>query len=273
MEIAIIIIAVLLVAVITLLIVLKLRKNKYRNFIINNSVTIAKVLEINNKYDFENVYNKYMEHTYDNDTFYNNILCIDYLIYQLQFEKKDIELEKKKVLRNREKFNNYKKEIESIDTFGQFNSSTEKLNVSYLCSLEKEMFEESILLPKQNLYVLVRLYHSNINGRILERKEQEFELSEVESLIKRLNNKTGNFYNDRDIWDSICRVERGKVSNKMRFSIYDRDGYRCRYCGRSGKFWDLEIDHIKPISKGGKSTYDNLQTLCKRCNKEKGNKY
>ena len=188
-------------------------------------------------------------------------------------EKKDIELEKKKVLRNREKFNNYKKEIESIDTFGQFNSSTEKINISYLCSLEKEMFEESILLPKQNLYVLVRLYHSNINGRILERKEQEFELSEVESLIKRLNNKTGNFYNDRDIWDSICRVERGKVSNKMRFSIYDRDGYRCRYCGRSGKFWDLEIDHIKPISKGGKSTYDNLQTLCKRCNKEKGNKY
>ena len=32
-----------------------------------------------------------------------------------------------------------------------------------------------------------------------------------------------------------------------------------------------EIDHIFPISKGGKSTYDNLQTLCRRCNKLKGN--
>lgn len=39
------------------------------------------------------------------------------------------------------------------------------------------------------------------------------------------------------------------------------------------KLWkkkqDLEIDHILPISKGGKSTIDNLQTLCKTCNKEK----
>lgn len=53
-------------------------------------------------------------------------------------------------------------------------------------------------------------------------------------------------------------------------AIYERDGYRCRCCGRRTK--DLEIDHIVPISKGGKSTYDNLQTLCKRCNKLKGTK-
>ena len=35
----------------------------------------------------------------------------------------------------------------------------------------------------------------------------------------------------------------------------------------------LEIDHIKPISKGGKCTYDNLQTLRARCNREKRDKY
>ena len=92
-------------------------------------------------------------------------------------------------------------------------------------------------------------------------------------LISRINNKNGTFYNDRGIWDAICRVERGKVSNKMRFSIYSRDGYRCCKCGRSQRWTDLEIDHIKPIAKGGKSTYDNLQTLCRRCNKEKGDKY
>lgn len=77
----------------------------------------------------------------------------------------------------------------------------------------------------------------------------------------------------REIWDSICRVERGRVSNKMRFSIYKRDRYRCCICGRS-KYSDfLEIDNINPIAKGGKSTYDNLQTLCRRCNKNKGDKY
>ena len=53
----------------------------------------------------------------------------------------------------------------------------------------------------------------------------------------------------------------------MRFSIYDRDGYRCKMCGR--KTNDLEIDHIFHISKGGKSEYSNLQTLCRRCNANK----
>ncbi|MBE5764088.1 MAG: HNH endonuclease [Clostridiales bacterium] len=59
----------------------------------------------------------------------------------------------------------------------------------------------------------------------------------------------------------------------MRFEIYARDGYRCKICGRTDREVNLEIDHIKPIAKGGKSTYDNLQTLCVYCNKEKGDKY
>ena len=57
----------------------------------------------------------------------------------------------------------------------------------------------------------------------------------------------------------------------MRFSIYQRDGYRCRICGRSTD--DLEVDHIFPIAKGGKSTYDNLQTLCHRCNYNKSDSF
>ncbi|RAE55164.1 HNH endonuclease, partial [Burkholderia multivorans] len=35
----------------------------------------------------------------------------------------------------------------------------------------------------------------------------------------------------------------------------------------------LEVDHIKPISKGGLSEIENLQTLCWRCNRSKSNKY
>lgn len=49
--------------------------------------------------------------------------------------------------------------------------------------------------------------------------------------------------------------------------LYDlavRDGgYRCVRCG-SRKH--LEIDHIEPVSLGGKSELQNMQILCRRCN-------
>ena len=110
---------------------------------------------------------------------------------------------------------------------------------------------------------MVSLTLTKINGRFVDSKYGKFDALEIIEIIERLNQKYNGFYLDNDIWQTICRVERGRVSNKMRFSIYERDGYRCKKCGRTD---DLEVDHIFPISKGGKSTYDNLQTLCHRCN-------
>ena len=116
--------------------------------------------------------------------------------------------------------------------------------------------------------ITIRLVRTNIRGEKRGSKKKTFSAGEIKEYIKRINNKRGNFYRDKGVWYSICKVERGKVTNKMRFYIYSRDGYRCRRCGRKTK--DLEIDHIYPIAKGGKSTMDNLQTLCHRCNVRKG---
>ena len=66
---------------------------------------------------------------------------------------------------------------------------------------------------------------------------------------------------------------RQKISGKVRHAVYLRDNYRCRICGKGDEDYDLQIDHIKPVSKGGTNDMSNLQTLCEDCNKEKGNKY
>ena len=56
---------------------------------------------------------------------------------------------------------------------------------------------------------------------------------------------------------------------EVRNRILKQYGNKCCYCGSENK---LEIDHIIPISKGGREDERNMQVLCKRCNISKGNR-
>ena len=67
--------------------------------------------------------------------------------------------------------------------------------------------------------------------------------------------------------------QRALMTAKLRERIKVRDDFTCQICSLSTadeKNLLLEIDHIVPLSKGGKSTEDNLQVLCWRCNRSKG---
>ena len=63
-------------------------------------------------------------------------------------------------------------------------------------------------------------------------------------------------------------------STRLRFEVLYRDKFTCRFCGASptkDPAVTLHVDHIIPWSKGGKTTSDNLQTLCSKCNLGKSN--
>ena len=55
--------------------------------------------------------------------------------------------------------------------------------------------------------------------------------------------------------------------NLTRQNIFKRDNLECQYCGTRK---DLTLDHVVPSSKGGKHTWSNLVTACKKCNARKG---
>src|SRR6266852_9397815 len=65
------------------------------------------------------------------------------------------------------------------------------------------------------------------------------------------------------------RLANRRVPDGMRAAVLVRDGGRCRRCRRA---INLEMDHIVPLSKGGKTEESNLQTLCRRCNRTKSRK-
>ncbi len=69
------------------------------------------------------------------------------------------------------------------------------------------------------------------------------------------------YKNRRASWTDVTKAE----WKALRGKVFERDGYRCAICGCDNRDY-LDLDHIIPMAKGGKSTLDNLQTLCHLCN-------
>ena len=65
---------------------------------------------------------------------------------------------------------------------------------------------------------------------------------------------------------------RENIGQGVRFNVLRRDGFTCRYCGRSSPDVVLHIDHLEPHSRGGSIAEDNLVTACGDCNMGKGAK-
>ncbi len=95
-------------------------------------------------------------------------------------------------------------------------------------------------------------------------------------------------FNKRYVWKipAIIRlfnnnvfVNRVKNLKYSKINVFHRDNYICQFCGYK---WDgvtpvskgkkLTVDHVFPVSLGGKSSFENCVTACQECNFKKGNK-
>ena len=63
----------------------------------------------------------------------------------------------------------------------------------------------------------------------------------------------------------LIKIIRTIYRTKVPFSkknVMIRDGFTCQYCGVQK---ELTIDHVTPVSRGGKSAFENCVTACKHC--------
>lgn len=116
------------------------------------------------------------------------------------------------------------------------------------------------------------IYRITYHGRV-DRSEREDLFSQIQSLdtVYRLDAaKTRIIYNNSDLevptpaYDPD--VPGRSISQEVKDLVWRRDQGRCAKCGSNQR---LEFDHIVPFSKGGSSTYRNIQLLCEACNREK----
>lgn len=69
------------------------------------------------------------------------------------------------------------------------------------------------------------------------------------------------------------KTQRQKMTQELRERIKLRDNYTCQKCGKyMPDGVGLHIDHIVPVSRGGKTVESNLQVLCSVCNGRKSNR-
>ena len=84
-----------------------------------------------------------------------------------------------------------------------------------------------------------------------------------------------NYLSDKVQFRNSIAGQRQLMTPKLRRYIIERDNYTCQNCGNTTEAEPnllLEVDHIIPLSRGGMTTVENLQTLCWKCNRHKGAK-
>ncbi|MBM6825345.1 HNH endonuclease family protein [Veillonella magna] len=118
---------------------------------------------------------------------------------------------------------------------------------------------------------LYNKYHSNAyNASVLAKRVKELhEDEEVQT--------------SKGIYEFLLSCEKdpfaGRLLNLRTFDkrdkldVYNKQNGVCPICGEHFTFEEMEGDHIKPWSKGGRTTLDNCQMLCKSCNSKKKDKY
>ena len=105
---------------------------------------------------------------------------------------------------------------------------------------------------------------------------------ELSSLVSTMCNQCQSLVPMTDPLDIIAMGQslqpgptpRTPVPPAVRRAVFERDRYTCQACGASGDDpgVQLVIDHKKPLKRGGTNEMSNLQTLCSKCNTEKGDK-
>jgi len=102
----------------------------------------------------------------------------------------------------------------------------------------------------------------------------DIEKQAVGVLVERLSDDAGLF-KDFTATDQIPKRSDLKVvppSPAVKEQLFKEQKGKCNACGEDFKIWNLEIDHIIPVAKGGGDYYENYQLLCGSCNRIKGDR-
>jgi len=76
----------------------------------------------------------------------------------------------------------------------------------------------------------------------------------------------------RFVGNVIKKFEFNKTGKFSRDNIFYRDNKECQYCFKKLSRHNFTLDHVIPVSQGGRRNWENIVACCHKCNQQKGSK-
>lgn len=247
------------------------KRLEYTELIKQNSFRINRLIDINRLYKYE--FNYDFVDDIGTEIQCNSKAQLDRFDYDkhakdyISNRKEFIQTFIKEVDNNRKIWNDYCEKIKDLPMY-MTKEESESLKIPYnFCKeKEKELFKKEILKINLKPELVISKSYVSPQGRNNYNLHISYTLNEIIDLY----NEVLNIEKKKE----TAQYQRSIMTPKLRFDVMRRDGFRCKYCGRTeADGVKLHVDHIKPVSKGGKTEMSNLQTLCDECNLGKSDFY
>ena len=240
--------------------------NKENEVVSKTSKKIQKITKLNESYQFKDIKRKkrnIIEREYSRKSF-DRVTGKSIIKYHLDNNINGIRTDLENAIFNITLLEKYNKDVEKV-------LQSESTNNSKYSSKKFKMVEErvlrSIIYKKENFMITLKIevYYRSNGGNVYDNKKRKYLFNDLVFVY--------NEWNRGNKFEETINQERKIMNDYIRYNVLKRDNFSCQICGITAKDGaKLQVDHIIPVSKGGKTVMSNLQTLCERCNIGKSNK-
>ena len=240
--------------------------NKENEVVSKTSKKIQKITKLNESYQFKDIKRKkrnIIEREYSRKSL-DRVTGKSIIKYHLDNNINGIRTDLENAIFNITLLEKYNKDVEKV-------LQSESINNSKYSSQKFKMVEErvlrSIIYKKENFMITLKIevYYRSNGGNVYDNKKRKYLFNDLVFVY--------NEWNRGNKFEETINQERKIMNDYIRYNVLKRDNFSCQICGITAKDGaKLQVDHIIPVSKGGKTVMSNLQTLCERCNIGKSNK-
>lgn len=236
------------------------------NIVSECSIKIQNISKLNEKYNFKEVkqLSRSIEEREYSRKSLDRVIGSSVIKYHLENDIDNIRMDIENAIYNINLLNNYDKDVVNILLCESKNNS--KYSLKKFKRIEKRVID-NLIYKKEDFSIILylKLYYLSNGGNVYDSRKAKYSFDELIEIYDEYKN--GNKF------EETKKQERKIMNDEIRYNVLKRDNFKCRICGVSMKDGaKLHVDHIIPVSKGGKTVMSNLQTLCDRCNIGKSNK-